>query len=109
MTLTSTGPTNGRTTLLMDTSPVVKRIREIQAEIEAMDEAFDLSKATEEAARDAEEYRAASPRPTAETEADILYRFRLLRQTISGMESQLHDMKTDLGYLFNLVIKSRDK
>jgi hypothetical protein len=54
MTLTSTGPTNDptddRMTLVMDTGPVVKRLREIQAEIEAMDEMFDLSKATKEAA-----------------------------------------------------------
>jgi hypothetical protein len=61
MTPTSTGPTNGRTTLVMDTGPVVKRLREIKAEIKAMDEMFDLSELTEEAKHDADEYRADEP------------------------------------------------
>jgi septation ring formation regulator EzrA len=81
----------------------------IEAEIQAMVEGLNIERLKEEAARNAEKYQAASPRPKAEIEADILYRFRLLSQTLDGMESQLRNMRSDLGCLFNLVIKSRDK
>jgi hypothetical protein len=103
-------PTNDRTTLVMDTGPVVKRLREIQAEIEAMDEMFDLSKATEEAARDAEEYRLAGVafgRTKAELEEEAVYRAHQIRHRFDRLEQEGKALRHELNRLIDVLIASR--
>jgi hypothetical protein len=85
----------------------VKRLREIQAEIESMDETFNLSELTEEASRDADQYRPATPRAKAEINLEIIYKAAVIRKGLDWMEQQCRTLRYELNRLCDLIDRSK--